>query len=833
MNSSDGITLLYEHPHISIHVTDNTEYVEEEVAVEEKSLNGIQVGFFGSGRDNKLLYLRSTGELINEFGDLNYKLYGQSGYNAYNALDSGAGMYVMRLMPDNATYANTVIMAKYKLVDDTSITPPVIGDSIMELIGTNPIKEMIPDENNTAGNNTMAVFTLSGKVVSGLTGDTNIDSLFSHITPEWLEGNNLGNFSVATLKIPVPSGVIVGENITIQQTSAALKKFYADFGIDAEHITANVDDVTATKQRTYSAETLLEGNDYVSLSVLVAENDTIYLDVTWEDGGDAESIAIKTSQLTFIQPDEVEEETISQKLGIKYEAVTIPNATTITKLRAEIAKLYGDEPDENGFYNVPIMAFWALGRGSYGQNIRIKISDANSYDGTIEPTTRTYRIGVMEATRKGLTEYEYAYGMLDEEAFVDTYENGPSLYLPDIVNDVEQGSGKINMYVNTIAIQNMIDMVNETIDDPDEQENISIFDPIMGLTVTGMESNHVIILTDNQEEEGYVNLLSPNGFGLFSGDDGDFDTEKHTEQEINDVKEELLNQAFAGTIDKRIRSRYATPADFCFDAAFPDGVKVSMAAFAKNRQYDCMTYLDCKLYKTAQECIEYLKSMTNLTGNNIVKEMHCYKYRDTKFTKKICEMSITHWFSKALPTHILRYGVGEPFAKDRAIIANTTDITKTSDFIADSFLPVIDPDEHTIKAQILKYGGNCFETVKYNTYQRSSAFTTYEKNSDRKDEFNEFITQRAIKIAHDLLNSKIYKISEEEQRNRYTQEAERIISVNLAGLVRTCSVKFEMTKADERKGILRLILRLTFYTVSKYGVCEVVLDPRVVSEAAA
>ena len=213
---------------------------------------------------------------MNEYGDPNYKLYGQAGYNAYNALAPGyAGMYIMRLMPVNATHSNTVIMAKYKLVDDTTINPPVIGNDVMELIGTNPIAEMIPDTDEAGSTAGATVFTLSGKVVSGLTGDTNVDGLFSHITTDWLNGNNPGNFTIATVKIPVPTGVIVGTDVDITQTSAALKKFYSDFGEDPDHITANVDGVTATKKRTYAAEMVLEGNDYITLSFLVSEGDTV------------------------------------------------------------------------------------------------------------------------------------------------------------------------------------------------------------------------------------------------------------------------------------------------------------------------------------------------------------------------------------------------------------------------------------------------------------------------------------------------------------------------------------------------------------------------------
>lgn len=822
MGSFDNVTLLYQHPHISIYIEDNTGYDEEEVEASSKDFNGIQVAFCGSGRDNTLLYCSDKTEYLNEFGEPNYKLYGQAGYNAYNILASEyAGCYVLRPMPNNATHANTVIMAKYKLVDDTVIVPPVTGNDVMSLIGTNMVPELIPDEEDGVTDGS-TVFTLTGTTLSGLTGDPNIDSLFSHITPDWLAGNNVGNFTFVTVKIPIPTGVVVGENVTITSTSEALKKLYADFGEDSAHITANADGVTATKVRTYTTEELLEGNDYITMAVIVTENDTLYLDINW--GTVTENIIMRASGINFVSELVEEEVPKNMKLGVSFEAVSIQGATSEDILRSEIANLYrGGEPDEEGYCYEPLMAFWSLGRGAYGSDIRVRFDDANEYDGVDDPTTRMYKVTVMQNTKEGLKEKEYIYGMLDEDAFDKDYEEGPSLFLPDLICDVDKGSAKVGMLVNSQVYDNMITLMNSVIDDEAEQMDMSTFDAIFGVNPDGTANEHILLL-DNTDSENYVNLVAADGIKLSEGNDGDLDPATHTEEEIEATREELLIKAFSGELDKRIKSRYSAPADFCLDANFSDAVKRQMAEFALLRKYDCVTYLDTKLYKTANEVINYLKSLNNVHGYNIVKEVHCFKYRDQLFTGKSCEMSITHWFAKAFPTHVKLYGIGEPFARDRARLSNTTD------FISNSFLPVIDPDDHDIKKQIYKYGANCYETVRYNVFQRTSAITTCKEKTDRLDEFNEYITERAVSIAHSLLASKLYHISEDDDRARFTEDAERAVEYYLAGLVKTCSVEFKMSKSDKKKNILRIALRLTFYTVAKYGIVEIYLDPRVTDE---
>ena len=819
MGSFDNVTLLYQHPHISIYVEDNTGYEEEELTESSKDFNGIQVAFTGSGRDNTLLYCTNTSEFLNEFGDPNYKLYGQAGYNAYNILSSNyAGCYVLRPMPDNATLANTVIMAKYKLVDDTVVIPPVIGNDVMSLTGTNNVPELIPDEEDGSIEGATA-FTLTGKTVSGLTGDPNVDGLFSHITTEWLAGNNLGNFTIVTVKIPVPTGVVVGENVTITNTSEALKKFYSDFGEDPTHITANDDGITATKVRTYTAEEIFEGNDYITMAILVSEGDTTYLDINW--GTEQENIVMRASGIEFVSEIIEEETPKNMKLGVAFEAVSIPNATSENVLRAEIAGLYnGGEPNEEGYCYEPLMAFWSLGRGSYGSDIRIKFTDDNEYDGAEDPTTRSYKVTIMQNTKNGLMEKEYIYGMLDEDAFDKDYEEGPSLFLADLITDPDKGSAKIGMLFNSEVYSNMIDLMNSVIDDEDEKIDVSTFDAIFGLNPDGTENTHMVLL-DNTDSESYVNLVSADGVKLNLGSDGDLDPATHTEEEIEATREALLIKAFSGELDRRIKSRYSTPADFCLDANFSDAVKRQMAEFALGRKYDCLTYLDTKLLKTSNEVINYLKSLNSVYGYNIVKEMHCYKYRDQLFTGKSCEMSITHWFAKAFPNHVRVYGIGEPFAREKARLSNS------EDFISNTFFPVIDPDDNDIKKQIYKYGANCYETVRYNVFQRSSAITTCKEKSDRVDEFNELITERAIGIAHSLLSSKIYHISEDEDRARFTEEAQRTVEYELAGLVKTCTVEFKMSTSDKKRNILRIVMHLTFYTVAKYGIVEVYLDPRV------
>jgi len=71
---------------------------------------GFLTGFSNKGRDNELVFVGSRSDFISEWGEPNItefgKNFGQGPYIAYNYLGESGSLYWMRLLPDDATYAN-------------------------------------------------------------------------------------------------------------------------------------------------------------------------------------------------------------------------------------------------------------------------------------------------------------------------------------------------------------------------------------------------------------------------------------------------------------------------------------------------------------------------------------------------------------------------------------------------------------------------------------------------------------------------------------------------------------------------------------------------------
>jgi hypothetical protein len=699
---SSSKTTSFQHPYIVIQIYDNTEYTEEETVEERKSFNGMQVGFFAGGRDNQLLYMIDQASNLREFGNPNYKALGQAAYNVDNALATGnCGMYVMNLRPDTATFANIVLMVRFKVTGASDEATDATTEKTDENSGT--------QENNEADG------TLSGP--NGETDEVN------------------------------------ASETTGTPTAAA------------------------------------------------------------EDGED-ETSATTTS-----------EETIP-KLVYTFYAKYIEGANTVEDLKAAALELMETEPDENGYYNMPICVLYSLGRGEYGNSIHLQLSNVTEYvsdDGLFMeynyPTRHNYMLTIMEPSDDGLVAREQGVGTFDVDGFDATSDYGPSIYIEDVIDDLETGSQRIGskFYPETLDV---ITSLYNTEVVPGATETPYSLDLFTCYGLDGAINEHLSLDT---EAEDYLNVFSLDGFVLKNGNDG---WDNMSDSEIEEAKTNLLIKAYSGDIDPYIKSRFSSPVNFNLDAGYDVKVKKQMAALANTRLYDCMTYLDMGTVNTTSGLVNLGTVLKNVYGFNVIKEGHCYSYRDTEYTGKVCRFTITHWLAKALPNHMASddtlYGV--PLARDTAILKAKTD------YIRGTFEPVIDPDSNDLKNTLYKLRINCYETISYNAVQRSTAITTCQTSSDRLLEMNEYILQRAVKIAYDLLASKIYKLGEESDRAQYEQDASDVLTDKLNKYVRTASVEFEMTAADEKKSLLRLKLHLTFKTVIQRGELDVYLDPRVTDD---
>jgi len=90
------------HPHVASTITSNILFTNGDAS---------DVSFFYAivsekGLDNKVQIMSSGAQFIKEYGEPNMRKFGQAGHNIINLLGAGANVYVLRVLPDDATYAH-------------------------------------------------------------------------------------------------------------------------------------------------------------------------------------------------------------------------------------------------------------------------------------------------------------------------------------------------------------------------------------------------------------------------------------------------------------------------------------------------------------------------------------------------------------------------------------------------------------------------------------------------------------------------------------------------------------------------------------------------------
>ena len=126
------------HPHFETYINDNTQF-QEETATPETPIRSLFFVTSPEGRDGIPLTFDNEPAARAEFGVPNYKYYGQPLYNAYQFLKSQEGRaYIVRVMPEDASYSNVVLIAKVKI---SEVNNPKY-DALKPELGPEKFKQM-------------------------------------------------------------------------------------------------------------------------------------------------------------------------------------------------------------------------------------------------------------------------------------------------------------------------------------------------------------------------------------------------------------------------------------------------------------------------------------------------------------------------------------------------------------------------------------------------------------------------------------------------------------------------------------------------------------------
>ena len=496
------------------------------------------------------------------------------------------------------------------------------------------------------------------------------------------------------------------------------------------------------------------------------------------------------------------------QLILKHEFVTFPALNNKDDFDYIVDDYDFDDYDEDGFKAIPLMGFYSLGRGKYGNNFRIRMS--NIFTKKYNVTYKTYRLEVLEMD-KTLNIVETFTASLYEDAVSENQ----SFFYEDIVNDEETGSKKINMYVNPIAVEKLYELYKEEID-PSYTDSIGQFDVLFGYKPNKTQIPGLVIDTDG---ENFIAIDRLEGVALENGTDGSLALDKNVTVSNEISREEIIDQmymdAFNGVTNPIINSKRRMPVRFILDAAYSNNVKRAMASLAL-RRYDAFCHLDTKYLPTVTEIKYWGEEFYNVEDKIISKNAQYWKIRDP-FNGKRINVTHTYMLASLLPNHIYDIGdhrplVGEEFGKLTGALKN-------------SLLPIIDGDDLDLKDELYDLRINYIEAIDESTFVRATQQTSQHEETDCSEEHNVYMLMNMKRIVERKVQSMIYDFAEAADRTRFDEDVDHALRF-YKEKVRGFKIRFAMSYNEEQQSILHCYLDVVFKTIAKRGVIEINIQNR-------
>ena len=166
-----------------------------------------------------------------------------------------------------------------------------------------------------------------------------------------------------------------------------------------------------------------------------------------------------------------------------------------------------------------------------------------------------------------------------------------------------------------------------------------------------------------------VQLDIPDGLSLFNGNDGTFTNLSDRLSDDSTIKltaDTCLINAFNGTYDKRILSANRIPVNAFFDACYPKDVKNAMVDLVLLRN-DCLCYLDCGIMSSFTDSVveNMISEYSVFTDNKISKNIQHYYIKEPSTMKRI-PVTITYFLARKYADHVINFGAHIPFVKNYA-----------------------------------------------------------------------------------------------------------------------------------------------------------------------
>ena len=582
-------------------------------------------------------------------------------------------------------------------------------------------------------------------------------------------------------------------------------------------------------------------------------------------------------------------------LGYKADAEeAYPDEPSKRKFRIKVMQqptqdIYSKEDFQNAFeeftmedaedYTVlPFMRIRSAGRGIYGNNYTVKLSQNSNYEKEFGIKFYNFDIQTIDG---GLVKIANYVG-----GFVSSTKYQTATLINDILEDTDKGIVPVDTYVNEESVEAIYnsyisfcleqhalleaeyqrkfqeynipegmvegtvevteeyaDQVQELLDiealiDATEQDalpDVDQFDPIFGIQVASTSMLPFIsftqsILDADTESPDYdandytstdqsllADFGSTKGVELYNGSDGDFGSDVDAE-----TKQAALTSAYCkaydGTYDRRILTARRLPANALWDANYPFEVKQTLATLAILRR-DCIYYMDCGIdYTTfSTENVKRLENMYSIFDTHLVsKNTQYYTVKESTTSKRV-KVTINYFLAPQYAQHVSTVGPHVPFVKSYA---------ELDGHIRDSLTPSIEDYETELKEELYTHRFNYFETIDENVFQRASQSTSQTEETDLVEENNVTVLYEIKRIIEKDVQQELYNFADDATRSSFAAYQKARFAPWVGVRILSLDISFTANKWEAEHSIVHCYLAVVFRGLQKRAIVEIDINKR-------
>jgi hypothetical protein len=781
----------YSQPFVQSVINDNTFYSEDTAKAGvgvEKPYSTLVVTGADKGIDNKLIKLSDYTTKVELFGKSNFTKYGQPSLQADVLLQNGqTNVWFMRVLPDNARYANLIVLAKYRIgnildannqptgkkrleikFDTAYATPPTLADGAIDEYAINTY-----------------AMSLKNDTVDPLTGYKTLPLFYVRSTGRGKYGNRYSIRLSRDYDFEYDYGVkTYGFGVIENDVVTSAKNYFVGSMINTVKYSYStlIDDVlnkyptgtTPIMIKTFEDSIAALYNVYAN----VVNDNANYIKTSNASADDKAELAVaKAITIDVFDPifglklNTRNNELIPyyQNYTIQGSGYVVPDKSTASVKPINVSSwntafvgakllLTADPNHDNKRYSYMVTAIDTNGNITYDDGVEEAI-DASEYNGK----NLAINVGIL---LDGGFDGDFESISVDGLTHVP---NNSELKILLSREYVKAFRGKKDRYILSPARVNL-DYIF------DANYNMTVVDSTLAIDSTIRSLyNGSTILTD----EDYRTL------SIMASDSVFIEAE-----EIN-VKKAMYDLNV-------FRNKNGIP-------------------LAKDEGAGCELKLDTglvglKSINVNSELHDIILAMEQFDGRNTSIDFGFYEIIDPVSGRKI-KVTATYFLAESLIPHIVKHGPNKPFVNSYAQITN---------IVKNSFMPELDLIDWDVKEELYKNRINYYLTLdEGNTVQRAVQNTCQKDASALLEETNVRVLNILKKGLEKSNRAYLYEWNDPVVRKGYTDSQMDIYRPWIGSWVQDISIHFEANEYEQSHMIMHCYVSVAFRDIAKRIVLEI------------